>query len=355
MTDNGIIGTDPEQQVEITIAASTRSGDGDTTGDGTNTGRPADRQISSLRVMGFRTADKTVAFNHRIEVEDHTEKFEGTFWVKTGHYTLVFIANEDSDGTIDDTTTEQDETMKGQLDAFNTEVPLKTIYDLRRIYFDRSAFDDDKPIPLFQSIKDVLITLADDRPNPDQDNRIKGTTDKDNPGDPLRVEELKRLGVRLDLTMTLDNELYSEWSNPAKGNKKIHFKNIPAGVYLFEDIYNSGLGTSDLEVDCDDENLEVDTEPSQDGKTTTVTIKRIILPELFLAESDNESDNALTISINTGEDAPRTAVIAPNAPDYSIPRNAYLLVTATGKVHERDLEIEATIVDWKETDLPNEL
>jgi hypothetical protein len=335
--------TDPvaptgEQQVEITLAAETGgtgAGDGPATR-ATNQGDHKDSYINSLRVMGFRTLDGTLAFNNLVlyNFSSTTQGFTGKILVNTGRYTLVLIANEHADTSTD--------SMHRKLEALQPGVT--TLNDLADMWFPSGkTFDSTKNIPMIALVDDVKITPTGAIGNP-----LPGTTNLNNSGEPLRIM-MKRLGIRLDLKVEMYAEQIDEWWSISNG--AINIGGIPDRVYLLPR-ENSGP-VNNIWI------YRIGSKPDTAGKEGLITgeLPRIILPEtVFLPVTDKT--RALSISID-GDGKTRRGIIAIDrgATDagYTIPRNSYLNVTATAKPDWLDVTAEAVIEDWDDENLNQEL
>ncbi len=282
-------------------------------------GDPEDRAISSLRVPGYGTSDGKRKFNGVVEL---SEENEGVLWAMTGKHDMFFIAN-----------------------AEGITVPEEQ-YLLRDVTIPRSEFSSDDPIPMFAQMEDVMITALTDVPDPSQGDRLPGKTDK---GEPLGVV-MTRLGIRLDITLTLDAERFDDWFTDGD-YPAIVFGNVPDGVRLLPGRDNPATGeasgnTVPITVD------KTTTTVTPDGDNRTITIERIILPELFLSEDNNIKAKGLTMTVAAGSWSV-SGVIAPSVDNYSIPRNSYLAIAAKAENKTFDFNIE--LVDWTSKDIPHEL
>ncbi len=95
------------------------------------------------------------------------------------------------------------------------------------------------------------------------------------------------------------------------------------GVNLLPGKDNPGDGSVSIPVDKE-------TAFTSDGDKRTITIERIILPELLLSGDNNIKEKGLTMTVAT-DSWSVSGVIAPSVGNYSLPRNTYL---ATRSKHE---------------------
>ena len=296
------------RQVQIAVAASTTRADEDRTA-----GDPKDREISTLSVPGYAVSGGKKIFDEPVDFTASDDGGRGTIWAKTGKHNMFFIAN-----------------------AAGITVPEEQ-YRLRDVTVPQSAFSSELDIPMFAQIEDVMITALSDVPDPSKGDRLPGKTDK---GEPLGVV-MTRLGIRLDITLTLDAERFGEWFINGVA-PAIVFGNLPEGVNLLPGKDNPGDGSVSIPVDKE-------TAFTSDGDKRTITIERIILPELLLSGDNNIKEKGLTMTVAAGSWSV-SGVIAPSAGDYSIPRNTYLAIAAEAKDKVFDFNIE--LADWTEKDLP---
>jgi hypothetical protein len=298
-----------EQQVQITVAASsTRSGE-------EGTGDPEDSAITSMSVGGYSAYDGTMSFFNEVDfADDQNDGVTGTVNVLTGKHDMYFIANVDTSLSIPG-----------------------NISELRRFPVLLSEFCAGKDIPMLKEMKGVMITALDDIPDPKP-----GTTDQ---GDPLRVE-MERLGIRLDITLTLDNKRFEEWF---VGIPEIIFDNVPDQVYLIQGFDNHAIETVSIPVDTESEKTDDVTK-----KTTTITIPRIILPELWLTGTNDKEANGLKMTIKAdGWDKGISGTIKPTGDSYSIPRNTRLFINATAKDQDFDFNVE--LEEWTDKEIKHDL
>jgi hypothetical protein len=312
-----------EQQVQITVAANTRAAgvDDEQTVDDEHPGRPEDRTISTMWVGGYSAYDGQYNFYNQVDFDpDAGQGGTGTVLAKTGTHDMIFVANVDVPSPIPG-----------------------NIYGLRSFAVPWTEFNNEDNIPMFFQMEDVKITVQPDASDPKP-----GTTDK---GDPLGVE-MERLAIRLDITLTLDNKRFGEWYT--NGNKTITFGNVPKQVYLIPKIDNHTQST-DFPVDLKDDMVAADVSVVTGTYETTITIKRIILPELYLSDANNKPEHGLKMTIRTThltENWEISGVIAPRG-KYAIPRNSYLDITATAK--DQDFDFNVKLEEWTDKNIKHDL
>ncbi len=301
--------TGGEQRVQITIDATTR---------GTpEAGDPADRAIRSLRVLGYRTPEGTLAFNRQVDVQTYAP-----IDVLTGKYTVVLIANE-----------HEDENLPTELSGI-TESNNHTLDYLRSLGFSYEAFDTEKDIPM-TAVKNNVVIQGDNKLI-DDGALCTGTWQV----------TLTRLGVRIDLTMTLPGEMFDDWFT---GERTIWFDNVPERVALFpqDDAASALTQPGDVFTTYGGSN------PAASEGKKTIAIRRIILPESRFTPVGDDG-MAIILRIAAGSE-PRTGIIAPNAPaDYTLPRNSYLDVNAEANDREFLFQVNA-IENWEDTPINHDL
>jgi hypothetical protein len=320
----------PEQEVEIALAIGTGAQGMDDTPDTRGSsvaGDPKDRYINSLRVMGFRRGDGTLAFNNKVfyNSQNNNEGFSGKILAMTGHYTLVLVANEHSD-----------ENLSRALDALTLD--SATLGDVGQLSFSLPAFDPVYDIPMVARLDGVDITTKG------AGNPLPGTT---NLGDPLRVS-LERLGIRLDIKLKLYPEEAEAWWN--EQSHRLHFEDIPDHVYLFpHENQDTNTVASYLigKQPVDEDN---------DGMMET-EILRLILPEVLFSPA-TDTTRALRMYIESGGKKRRGIISIERGTTeagYTIPRNSYLNVKATVKSDYMDVETTVSIEDWDDENMDNVL
>ena len=306
-----------DEPVTITIGAAMKAA-------GDASGTDEDYYINSFRMLGYRSSTGILAFNemvfglpatstaNRKEIEEYVN-------VKTGNFTIVFIANEHSDPAL-----------SAALQAIDS-VTNNTLAHLRTLAFLDTAFDTNKNIPMSAIFQNISIY---------SDNTLLDPT---NPAHTAPVPKwtllLTRLGIRIDIKLTLTEEQKDAWLG-GSGAYKVNFNNVPKKVYIFPDIENS----SDRFTNFEKEVTLTPATPPQDpyyGLTWIYRGLRIILPETnspALLESE-----ALTMRIMEGA-TPRTGVITTTgAGVYTIPRNHYINVKAGMSAL---IVFDATVLPW---------
>ena len=284
------------QDVLITLATGTRAGE--------EAGDLEDREMNSLRILGYRSSDGQLTFNEEIAIPSGSESYNGTVTMKTGKYTVVIIANE---GTL--STTLGDDAL------------ISTIGDLRSLYFEIGAFNETDAIPMVTVKEDIVIQ-----------------------GDDLLIDagttyttewpvEMERLGIRVDVTLNLSDIQREDWQID---NGKIYFGNIPDKVYLFPGIANAP-GTSTRSYTMLD---------YTDDSKTQFTSPRIILPEVYAAGLSQSG--ALTLSVLAPTEL-KSAISADNGASYILSRNTRLGLTAT--IGETSLTFVVNVIDWEDENM----
>jgi hypothetical protein len=332
------IDTIDERQVEITLVAGagqTGTAD-DSSTRASNAGDPKDRYINSLRVMGFRIDDGTLAFNNLVfyNASGKVEGFKGKILVNTGRYDLVLIANEHADSSTTGSIHEK-------LDALQPGVT--TLNDLADLSFPSSkTFDSSKNIPMIARVDGVKIsTTGAGDPAP-------GTTNLNNSGEPLRIM-MKRLGIRLDLDVKMYAEQIEAWWN---SSDDIYINGIPDRVYLFpRDNTVSSNRSSWI--------LSVVSKPDTAGKEGLISVvyPRIILPEVLFSPVTDKT-RSMSVSLDVGGKTLRGMIAIDRGTSedgYTVPRNSYLNVTATAKPDYLDITAETVIEGWDNEELPQDL
>ena len=327
------------QDVKIVFKTGTRA-------DGTNIGSEEDRYINTLRVMGYWDKDGTLAFNrlvHGPSSENKQQIPDTEIQVKTGKYTIIFIANEHADeltsDLLKDITSSQNNTLS---------------YLRKEVAFARSAFSGAKDIPMV-TIKENIV-IQGDRLLIDP-SLITGENPTGLIADVWSVS-MVRLGVRIDLALTASSGSFGNWWNAGSG--KLYFNNVPSKVYIYPKTDNSvGMAT----------NNEVysvapgypGTMPGEVSGNRTVKFERIILPESYFTPVTN-SDKALEVSLSTtGSNAYKAIVrFDKSKEDYTLRRNTFLDITAT-LTNEVEPELELEIGpggennDWNDENIGHDL
>ncbi len=280
------------------------------------TGDPADNNISSLRVLGYDSGSGDLRFNISFE-EIPTDGKVATLQIPMGTYDFVFIANEDSDGSL-----------KEQL-ASEDNSDFDNIMKLGTLYFARPAFDASKDIPMVTLIEDVDVS-------------------GNNTG--VWTVAIERIAIRLRVTVTTTEKQFEKWTMP----QSITISGIPDRVYLLSGYDNSenrvvpgeGFASSTIADTAPGFISEVDS----DGNVT-VTYDRLILPELYLSLLNNFSANGLTVSIDFGDNVKSGKVYAPTEYGfgYRLPRNVFLDMNIT--IKQDFLDVIGSILAWVDAPL----
>jgi len=321
-----------EYPVMITLGATSRDA-------GDASGNPADHYINSLRILGYRTSDGTLAFNEMVvglpaSAADANE-IEETVDVVTGKFTIVFIANEHSDkDTNSDGTSDLSDLLNGITTAANNNISY-----LRGLSFSHEAFASDKNIPMSAIFHN--INIYDDNTLIDP---TKGSA---------RISEwevkLTRLGIRVDIKLSLTDAQKTAWLGVANPGT-VYFNNVPAKAYIFP-----GIDNSDSFVSEDSRFAEL-VEGAKEGDLNVFVCQRVILPES--SSQTLTKAQALTMKMMEGA-TPRTGVIAPTPGigenGYTIPRNHYLDAVAAIAVTDAAMIISTTIAPWNDVSISGEL
>jgi hypothetical protein len=297
-----------------------------------------DSEISSLRALGYRTSDGTLAFNEVIELnaesqDDHVD-------VLTGKYTVIFIANESEDDALSDCL------------MSITESTNNTLNYLKGLSFSREAFATDKDIPMVTVRENVIIRRQAGDNGEDPLRQSEVIDPKSNEGLPLTTPweiEMERLGVRVDLTLKLYPDQYEAW---VTAGRKIYFDNVPAQAFIHP-----------TEPDGRDDNIRGSVNelagPSpvdEEGRQTVTITRTAILPYLYLSDT-NHADKTKGLSIRLdmeGNGRDLAGTLASDPDNYAIPRNTKLKVTATAVGTDLAFEI-TTVEDWTTEDIEQEL
>jgi hypothetical protein len=326
-----------EQPVEITLAAETGTrgiGNGPATRAGTIEGSPEDHYVNSLRVLGFRTADGTLAFNNLIfyNKSGKVDGFTGKIQVITGRFTLVLIANEHADSSGD--------SMYKKLQAL--QLGVTTLNDLGNLWFQsRETFDNSKNIPMIARVNDVKITPTGAAGYP-----VPGTT---NLGDPLRIV-LRRLAVRISLRLRMTPEQVDAWWSSSRG--VFNVEGISDRVYLFPRENSNPSNRITWIYPVSSKPTAVDSEGF-----VNIDYPRIILPEVLFSPVTNKT-RSMSVSLFGGGKTRRGTIAIDNgtsATGYTIPRNNFLQVTATSKPDSLEVTTAALVEDWGDEDLPHDM
>lgn len=296
----------------ITFVTGTRSGS-------TNAGSDADRYINSLRVLGYRTSTGELAFNETVygiptQVSERFE-YEGNISVRTGKFTVVFVANEHSDAAV-----------SAVLNGITTTENSTLAYLRNQVAFAHTAFASDKDIPMVTVKENIVIQ---------DDNKLIDPaigTDVLNKW-PVSME---RIGIRVDLKFAFENEdAHTAWATA----KTITIERVPDRVYLFAGQDNTDAPTS-----------KVYSYPSAvyTGTTTkTYDLGRIILPENYFTSATTPEDKAMVLKISADRERACKMVSSIAAHGYTLPRNTFLSATVTiPEDPTADILWDSRVADW---------
>ena len=299
------------EDATLTLNVGTRAGE--------ELGDPEDRYINSLRVIGYNTADGQLAFNEKVlgiptASTDNDDAFERTINVKTGNFTIIFIANEHE-------TPATSALLEGITSSNNNTLSyLKT-----SVSFPHQAFDAGKDIPMV-TVKENITIQGDDM-----------VVDPDSPTPTAVLNKwpvsMERLGIRIDLTLQLLEVQREAWQND---DGKVYFSNVPDKVFLFPGTANAP-GTID----------KTYTMLDYDNDTKTVfNSPRIILPEVYL--SGLTKSDALTMMVKAPTEF-KGAISPDGGTTYALRRNTRLGVTA--QVGEMGLTFNIIVEEWVDEDM----
>ena len=300
-------------------------------------GDAQDRYINSMRMLVYQYSSGKLVFNHKLygvpTAESAREDYTGTVEMKTGQFTVVFIANELSDRKDTDPSYIK---LTDQLEAIEVDDPnTNTLSYLKSLSFCDQAFASNIDIPMVTVREGIIVQGT---------NKLVDETG--NAQTKLEVS-MERLGIRIDLTLKLLPEQWTAWQSE---QGKVSFSNIPGEVFLFSGIENAPATLSrDVVIADYDDDSTVDS----DGLIVIPT-SRIILPELYSANID--AINGLILKINAPSEF--TGAIyagekkADNLTDnYALPRNLRLGLTA--KIGEVSITFNTNVMDWTDVGLDN--
>lgn len=333
----------------------------------------AEDNFTTLRVLAFNRATGECKYNYY-----YAYNIAETFRIrlKKGIYDLVFIANEisDLDAPGDDNASKKLQDI-GNAGTEDTRY-MKALDD---IWFDRSAFDSLKFIPM-AVVKENIEVLGPAH----WVDKVENKTYNDGGVTPMPIE-LVRLGVRVDVVLQTKKEKIKE---RVKG---INFLNIPNKVPLLPTYRTPGLdyGTSiyNAETTATDANHTLSikeamgdslgwyhyTFPNDATKEDYYEWSRTytILPSSVFSDPTNaEKAISLNLIVNKengdeggesdivrlGINTPNTTLVEngplPPQNNYTLPRNTRL--TLEGNVSDYNLFISISVRDWTEvkTEVP---
>ena len=293
-----LVQTEEEQMVTIKLAAPTS--------------RAAllalDDKIQFFRVLIYDSRSKTLEYNKTVADISATGANPVAIELLTKTYDFVFIANEDSDAAL-----------SAALAGLATGSRMSALDDLT---VSSDAFAATKNIPMFSRYTNVKVLGDDKIQTPDMSGPEEGTWSV----------EVTRIGVRVDMVLTLTA---GQWATFA--DKKLYLSNIPDKVHLSGKA-NDGSYESPARAITIDEATQV-TDGS--GGAKVITLKRIILPESAFSPASTKS-NAVVAALKFGA-LERKAALGLSPTDFTLPRNTYL--TITGTVSDK-IDFLITVTPW---------
>lgn len=296
-----------ESPVRIAVAVGSH-----TTNHAGSAGSVGENNISELRLMAFRTSDATLAFNQRVDYNNAAPYH--IFELPVGRYTLVAVAGEHRDATL-----------SAKLDGLT---PSSTLTQVAALSFAASAFDAGSDIPMMTSTP-VTISRVND---------TEGTTDL---GSPLALT-LTRMGVRIDIEVTLDAAQMEQWM--ASGGD-LYLDRVPDCVYIFP--RDNSAATSTATIACASR-PQIDETLGQ----RSISIRGVILPESRFAPADDAS-RGMQLRLWDGT-RQISGVIALSPDNLTVPRGSYLDVQAT--VGDGTFEFKTSVAPWDDENVAvNEL
>ena len=305
--------TQEGQDVVITLDAGTRSSE---------PGATADRYINSLRVLGYNSVSGQLSFNEKVDFTgSNATNFQDIINVKTGTFTVVFIANEHADPAT-----------SALLNAIGSTSATSNLAHIKGISFSYGAFSATKDIPMVKIKNSVHIKgdnlLSDPEINSGADISTSWNV------------ELERIGIRVDLTLKLTDAQKTAWQSGTH-NGRVYLNNVPVKAYIFPGMDNSDVLLTGNEIFVS----PTAASPAVVGGLNIFEYTRVILPESIIKESNpaTAKTKALTLSLYEGA-TKRTGIINSGIAGYnsSLPRNLWVGVTATVKDDEVDFEIEVS-------------
>jgi len=319
-----------EQPTVITIGAGSRGiGDAD--------GTAEDYYINSLRVLGYRTSNGTLAFNEMAlglpESTANGHEVEKIIDVLAGNFTIVFIANEHSDPALS-------KKLQDLKSYYANDPVIGNISYLKGQSFSHEAFDKSEDIPMVLIRENVTINA---------DSTLIDPTVGSAPMFKWYVKMI-RLGVRVDVRLSINDTRLADWQASGHANK-IYFNNVPDRAYIFP-----GLNNSESMLPVDSKFITLDPgiapgSPPKVGDANMFHYYRLILPES--SNPDLIEAKAVTLKLMEGA-TPRTGPIKPGTGigdkfgtnGYTVPRNHY--IDAFVRVLETDVTIDAGIMPWQD-------
>lgn len=308
---------------------------------------PADLTINSLRVLVFNSTRNAsspgvLVFNTEIEIDADGQtiswpvappntELETKLNICTGTFDFVFIANEGSGSDSGaDITNDLDALMPG----------TGQISDLNSIMFGEGAFhreemdeefnDGSLPIPMMNVVYGVKVYGNDDVDVPGIGRMTGG----------VWTVELERIGVRLDIELTLSPYQYSQYKNAAPGDM-LTLSGIPSGAWLMpRSESNFKLNNSRVVP-----NLYY---AAPDPEQPVQIYFSMILPERVLWAGDDVAANAMTITAlgKSGKVSWFEGDNPANPQHFTLPRNTFLHLSAT--IKEDEIVFTKVIIkDWE--------
>ncbi|MDR2912985.1 MAG: hypothetical protein LBV38_06855 [Alistipes sp.] len=353
------------QRVTITLdgASLTRSGQ-------TNPGTANDRAVKSLRVLGYDSQTNRLVWDGFFDSNALSGEMQGgddgqgdspsqelLLNVYTGTYDVVFIANEPNDATLD----------PDLVAALADESNYDTMGELRELAFFGKSFpyswstDIQSLNPRWYSDRIPMVTHVPKVEIIGNNTAKVGSityTDK-------WPVALDRVGVRLDINLTLTATQYTKYINEFRD---IYLYDLSASAYIMPRIDNYehvGITQSNgftLESSTIEGKIYGYEHPKLDENNDPtgewIVSYSILMPERILGPVNDKEENAASIEIfanrdgggdpiqGTGKNAPIWYLGDDGEKTYSLPRNTFLELNAT--VEEDDIVFTNIIViDWE--------
>ncbi len=291
--------------MRITIENGQQSGASPTAG-ATHSGSDIDSRVESIRVLGYRVSNGTLAFNQKITVSDPDAGYaQGTIQVLTSSFDFVFIANEGTDTSL-----------PPMLDDDNY---VGTFGGLCDLSFDADSFLETKAIPMVSMIEGVRVL---------GENTVQV--------DSYIYSDIWNVGIdRLAIRLELELEMPDDFATAAE----LSFGNVPDRVYLIQD---ENIAT----VNDVTRTFTPDSKQSDMAGTTTMKWERIILPESWFVDAGKEENGVEVRLTNSGDTKKATLGVDPGT-DYTMPRNTYFGITGTvSTVAQEEIDITVEAKAW---------
>jgi hypothetical protein len=340
----------------------------DTRSPGTpNAGTPADRKVSSLRILIYEKGELKWNFSPE-ELDTLDDDFENgvedadteiTLDIVTGTYDFVFIANE--------TSVVHDRFPDERLEVILSDnEQIKTLALLREVKTGHltegfTATGEYKPIPMVSHYPGVVVTADEysvgsvSYPDPFDGGEIKTQATDGGAGNEWDVI-LNRIGIRLQVDLVLNAGQWETFKEidvlNGRGRETLHLDNMTMGTWLLSRgdnsffIWKNNPWSVDAHLPGLTSGVGQVTENSPSAGLTTISYT-LILPEHALNAANNTEDNAIKLSAlgKSGYISVGPLPDDPTKQDYSIPRNTFLKFTATVRQDEivfSDIEV----IDW---------